>query len=86
MSLAEMFNPCRNSMGITLYEHWEQDSKGRPNLLYVSSTPPKTLDPGDTVVRRTYAPAGAPDLIAGSTQVPATPGAIAEQGEAENDG
>lgn len=63
MSLAEMFNPSRNSIGITLYEHWEQDLRGVPNLLYVSSTPPRTLDPGDVVLRRTYAPAGAPDVL-----------------------
>ena len=69
MSAAEMFNPSRTSTGLVLFEHWEQDSRGRPNLLFVSSTQPVTLDPGDVVVRRTWAPAGAPDIITGAAVV-----------------
>lgn len=69
MSAAEMFNPSRNSTGLVLFEHWEQDSKGRPSLLYVSSTRPVTLDPGDVVVRRTWAPAGLPDIVGGAVVV-----------------
>lgn len=66
MSISEIFNPAPNSQGLVLFEHWEQDSKGRASLLYVSSTPPVTLDPGDVVTCRTWAPAGAPDIYAGS--------------------
>lgn len=69
MSAAELFNPSRNSMGMVLFEHWEQDSRGRPNLLYVSSTQPVTLDPGDVVVRRPWAPAGLPDIVGGAVVV-----------------
>lgn len=72
MAIAEIFNPDPNSVGFTLYEHWEQDSQGRPNLLYVSSVPPKTLDPGDVVTFRTWAPAGAPDIYVGSVTLEAS--------------
>lgn len=66
MTISEMFNPSRNSTGLVLFEHWERDSKGRPNLLHISSTQPVTLEPGDVVVRRTWAPAGSPDIISGA--------------------
>lgn len=69
MSLAEMFNPDPNSVGYTLYEHYEQDSEGRPYLLYVSSTPPVTIDPGDVVIQRTWAPASAPHIYSGAAGV-----------------
>lgn len=66
---AEMFNPSPNSTGLVMFEHWEQDSKGRPSLLHVSSTLPVTLDPEDVVVRRVWAPAGAPDIVGGAVVV-----------------
>lgn len=62
---ASQFNPAPDSTGFTLYELWEQDSGGGRHLLHVTSTPPVTLNPGDVVVQRTWAPAGTPEIVAG---------------------
>ena len=54
-----MFDAGFGGLGFTLFEHWEDGGK---SLLAVTSTPAEldALEPGDVIVKRTWAAAGAP--------------------------
>ena len=62
----EHFNPCLDSTGMHLYEHWEEPipGSGEYNLLAVAATPHgMSLEPGDWILQRRWAPASEPELI-----------------------
>ena len=53
------FDAGFDGLGFTLFEHWEDGGK---TLLAVASTPAEldALEPGDVIVKRTWAAAGEP--------------------------
>jgi len=54
--LADRHNPCPGSVGFMMFEHWEGEY-----LLSVASVPDgMRLEPGDVIIKRTWAPAGEP--------------------------
>ncbi|AMS02628.1 hypothetical protein BJD55_gp138 [Gordonia phage Yvonnetastic] len=60
---AGAFNPCPLSDGFTLYEHWNVTELG-PFLVLITSSPYDigALEEGDFILKRQYAPAGAPEV------------------------
>ena len=58
----EQFNPCPESTGVDLFELWEPCADGSRFLVSVSGSPSWPLRPGDTIVRRRWAPASDPSL------------------------
>ena len=59
----EQFNPCPESTGMQLFELWESFDDGSRFLVSISGTAAAwKLRPGDTVVRRQWAPASDPVL------------------------
>ena len=57
--MSNEFDAGFDGEGLTLYEHWEDGGK---SLLAVTSTPAglDALEPGDVIVKRTWAAAGEP--------------------------
>ena len=63
LTYPEHFNPCPDSIGFTLFEHWETTGPDEYSLLSIASTPiDMGLKPGDWIVRRRWAPAAEPRL------------------------
>lgn len=57
------FNPCPDSAGLDLFELWESLASGDHFLVAISGSPADwTLRPGDTIVRRRWAPASSPAI------------------------
>lgn len=57
----EHFNPCPDSYGADLFEHWETTAPDEYSLLSIAATPVgMTLRPGDWILRRRWAPASEP--------------------------
>lgn len=65
LTYPEHFNPCPDSQGMVLYEHWEEPIPGSEEyaLLAVAATPVDfALSPGDWVIARRWGPASEPNL------------------------
>lgn len=59
----EHLNPAPTSTGMTMYEQWTEDPVRKPYLVVAASTPfDMKLEPGDVIVQRRWAPAGAPKV------------------------
>ena len=59
----EHFNPCPDSSGFVLFEHWETTGPDEYHLLNIAATPlDMTLAPGDWIIRRRWAPGAEPTL------------------------
>ena len=57
------FNPCPDSTGLDLFELWESLASGGHFLVAVAGSPADwVLKPGDTIVRRRWAPASSPAI------------------------
>ena len=59
----ERFNPCPESTGVELFELWEVCADGSQFLVAIAGTASDwRVRPGDTIVRRRWAPASEPTL------------------------
>ena len=57
------FNPCPDSTGLDLFELWESLASGDHFLVAIAGSPADwMLKPGDTIVRRRWAPASSPAI------------------------
>ena len=58
-------NPCPDSAGLQLFEHWQPGAHGPYLLRVTSDRTVLEVKPGDTVVMRTWAAAGPPLIVTG---------------------